>query len=131
MTFDWAEYLNVAGELAAIPFRPSIAEAKQRSAISRAYYAAFGKARVHLRDIDGDGNIPRGPQAHEYVRLAFKASVDPRRRSIGENLNRLRRARNRADYADLMHGVSREATFAIRLADHVIRELAFLQRLRV
>ena len=55
MTFDWAEYLNVAGELAAIPFRPSIAEAKQRSAISRAYYAAFGKARVHLRDIDGDG----------------------------------------------------------------------------
>lgn len=72
MSFNWAQYLNVAGELAAIPFGPSNAEAKRRSAISRAYYAAFGTARTHLRDVDGDGNIPGGPQAHEYVRLAFK-----------------------------------------------------------
>jgi len=126
MSFDWGEYLNVAGELAATPFAPSTTEAKQRSAISRSYYAAFGNARDHLQNVDGDGNVPRGPQAHEYVRLTFKASPNPRRKSIGEGLNRLRRARYRADYADIMNGFVGETRFAVRLAELVIRDLAAL-----
>ena len=50
MNFDWSEYLNLAQELAGRPTSLSNEEARLRSAISRAYYAAFCKARNHLRD---------------------------------------------------------------------------------
>lgn len=75
MSFDWAEYLNLAGELCATPTSPSTDEAKYRSAISRAYYAAFGKAKNHLRNNDGDTAIPTGASAHKYVRRKFEFST--------------------------------------------------------
>ena len=43
MAFDWTEYLTLAQELV-----QREEEACLRSAISRAYYAAFGKARERL-----------------------------------------------------------------------------------
>jgi hypothetical protein len=42
--FDWSRYLDLADELA----RRVSDEAAERSAISRAYYAAFGMSRRHL-----------------------------------------------------------------------------------
>lgn len=50
MSFDWSEYLNVAKELAGVETSAASQEAKLRAAITRAYYAAFIKARNHLRD---------------------------------------------------------------------------------
>ncbi len=49
MSFEWSEYLNVAQELIEQAKKASYQEAKVRAAISRAYYAAFGAARNHLR----------------------------------------------------------------------------------
>ena len=46
-------------------------KAKLRSSVGRAYYAAFGKARNHLRDIDGDQILSMDPpkvNVHTYVR---------------------------------------------------------------
>ena len=71
MNFDWSEYLNIARELAGQATASFSAEAKKRSAISRAYYAAFCSARNHLRDRDNDQNIPVGGDAHGYVRKQF------------------------------------------------------------
>jgi len=63
MTFDWSEYLKLAQELAGQTVSPANEEAKLRSSVSRAYYAAFCKARNYLRDIEGC-SIPSTPEAH-------------------------------------------------------------------
>jgi uncharacterized protein (UPF0332 family) len=73
MTFDWSEYLKLAQELAGQAVSPANKEAKLRSSVSRAYYAAFCKARNYLRDIGGH-LIPSTPEAHIYVRDEFKRS---------------------------------------------------------
>lgn len=73
MSFDWLEYLNLAQELAGQATKPSSQEAKLRSAVSRAYYAAFCEARNHLR---GEGHsIPRF-NPHRYVIDQFLDSPD-------------------------------------------------------
>ena len=45
-----------------------------RSAISRAYYAAFLLARNYLRDQDGDKAISKLSQVHIYVADKFSSS---------------------------------------------------------
>ena len=113
MSFDWSEYLDLAQELAGQATSPSSQEAKLRSAISRAYYAAFCTARNHLRDREKH-SIPRGGQAHPYVRDQFKQSPDKVRKKVGENLNRLRIQRNKADYDDILARLPDTAKRAIR-----------------
>lgn len=81
MSFDWSEYLNVAKELAGIATNPANQEAKLRAAISRAYYAAFIKARNHLRDNEGH-SIPRTADAHRYVWEQFDTSPEPVRQNV-------------------------------------------------
>ncbi len=50
MSFNWDDYLFLAQELATHPSNFPNQEARLRSAISRAYYSAFCKARDFLRD---------------------------------------------------------------------------------
>src|SRR4051812_26723610 len=99
MSFDWTEYLHLAQEMAGQAATPSTEEAQLRSAISRAYYALFCKARNHLRDVE-QHRIPSDSLAHHYVQAQFRNSRNKTRREIGRNLNRLRALRNQADYDD-------------------------------
>ena len=55
MSFDWSEYLDLARELA------KFSEAGQRSAISRAYYAAFCTAR-YRKQADYEDTVAGLPQ---------------------------------------------------------------------
>ncbi|HEY9808621.1 MAG TPA: hypothetical protein V6D13_04710 [Halomicronema sp.] len=116
MSFDWSQYLNLAYKLAGTPHNPAN-EAELRSAISRAYYAAFIKARNFLRDVD-NLTIPRR-DGHKYVINHFENNSDKRRREIGNNLHRLRDFRNDADYADtvliLAYTTQRSLTFSTRI----------------
>jgi uncharacterized protein (UPF0332 family) len=116
MSFDWNEYFDLAQELAdpvgrriirsipgsssdPTPLSPVAGqEARYRTAISRAYYAAFIQARNHLRYVDGDPNVPLDGTAHIYVRDQFRNNPDRRRKQVGTLLDRLRVLRNRADY---------------------------------
>ena len=123
MSFDWVQYLNLAGELCAIPVPPGSTEARRRSAISRAYYAAFHAARLHLRDKDHDPNIPADARVHTYGRTQFRESHNRARRRIGENLNRLRLDRNKADYDDVVPGLPALSLLALRLAEQVFTVL--------
>ena len=125
MSFDWSEYLNLAQELAGQATGTSSQEAKWRSAISRAYYAAFCEARNHLRDKERH-SIPRGVEVHGYVRNQFKKSPDKVRKGVGENLNRLRIDRNKADYDDTVAGLSADTKKALKLAERVISKLGSL-----
>lgn len=119
MSFNWSEYLNLAEMLTGRTTIPSSQEAKLRSAVSRAYYAAFCQARNHLRDEEGH-TIPPGGQAHPYVRDALRSSSDRARKQIGNDLDRLRRRRNQADYEDVFPALPAEADTALRLAAKVI-----------
>lgn len=119
MTFDWSEYLKLAQELAGHIASPVSQEAKLRSSVSRAYYAAFCSARNYLSDTEGR-MIPSTGQAHVYVRNEFKSSSDRRRKSIGEDLNRLRVRRNKVDYEDSVRGLSSMVIMTLTLAQQVI-----------
>jgi len=125
MSFDWSEYLNLAQELAGQATMPATQEAKLRSAISRAYYAAFCKARNHLRDKERLA-IPSGGKAHLYVRDQFKNSLDSSRKRIGHNLDRLRIDRNKVDYDDSVTGLFSMTNADLRLAKRVISVLGSL-----
>ena len=125
MTFDWSEYLKLAQELAGQTVSPANEEAKLRSSVSRAYYAAFCKARNYLRDIEGR-SIPSTPEAHRYVRDKFKNSPDRLRRKIGDGLDRLRIRRNRVDYEDSVTGLPSMAIMSLKLTQDIISMLCIL-----
>jgi uncharacterized protein (UPF0332 family) len=88
---DETGFLELADELST-----GSRQADWRTAISRAYYAAFHKARTLLRQ--GGFQVPDAEQAHRYLWLRLSNSDHPDVNKSGANLNHLRSMRNRADY---------------------------------
>ncbi len=126
MSFNWLDYLTVARELAEQAQDPAgqvAGEARLRSAISRAYYAAFHTARAYLRDKDKDPSIEGRGNIHAYVRQQFKISPDRRRKRIGATLHRLLDNRQRADYEDTYVNLVVNTRIAIKAAERVIAAL--------
>ena len=103
---DETGFLDVADDLST-----GAREADWRSATSRAYYAAFHKARWLLWQ--SGFAVPQGEQAHAYLWLRLSNADQPDVKSAGSDLGRLRSARNRADY-DMNVPVDQAAAF-----DHV------------
>jgi len=122
MSLNWLEYFNLAQELAGQNVTPAGEEARQPSALSRAYYAAFCQARNHLRDKEGH-LLPRDGQVHAYVCDQFRNSHDPARNQIGHDLNRLRIDRNKADYDDSVPYLDTMTTRDMTLARRVLSML--------
>lgn len=103
MSFDWADFLTFADALVRDPKSPGPEEASLRSAISRAYYAAFHVARNFGWDrreftLTGTGHD------HWLVMNYFRSSPDRTRRKIGVDLDRLYDNRTSADYDDVLTG---------------------------
>lgn len=126
MSFDWSQYLHLAEELRETAARSIVEEAKLRSAVSRAYYAAFCKARNYLRHIDRDPNIPEDGRIHSYIKNEFVKSSDRVRRRIGSNLDRLRSDRRKADYDNAVPGLHGMARVSLFLAKRVLSDLVRL-----
>jgi len=124
--FDWSEYLNLARELAGQATSISSNEAKRRSAISRAYFAAFCSAKNHLEYKDHNAKIPPGGEAHGYVWRQFKESDNQLRREVGEDLNRLNTHRGKADYAPTISKIDDTTFTALLIAENVLSNLARL-----
>lgn len=120
MSFNWIEYLNLARRLAGTAENPAD-EAELRSAISRAYYAAFIRARNFLRDRDRL-TIPTA-RTHQYVIAQFQNSPDSRRQKLGNRLEILRRYRNQADYEDAVPNLIDKSEEALTLSRRVISGL--------
>jgi uncharacterized protein (UPF0332 family) len=115
MPFDWMDFLGLAQELSAQTDAPSYRDARLRSAISRAYYAAYHHAREYL--------AKRG----EYVRDVFRNSKDSARQKIGNNLDRLRLDRTEADYEIAAKHIGGEtAEKDVILARKIIDDIAKL-----
>lgn len=88
---DETGFLELADELST-----GARQADWRTAISRAYYSVFHKARTLLRQ--GGFRVPDAERAHAYLWLRLNNSGHPDVCEAGARLNRLRSMRNWADY---------------------------------
>lgn len=113
--FDWEDYLTVAEDLRRSASRVGHTAACQRSAISRAYYAVFCRARNCLRDREGLA-VPRDGSAHRFVYEQLDRSGDINRQVLAQYLSQLRVDRNHADYEDLVSGLPRKARRNVQVA---------------
>ena len=103
MSFPWSAYLFVAELLLQLPAsnRPEWhAEAVQRIAVSRAYYAAFCTARNDARA--HEGFTPTGTGRDHYDVIRHYRQRSRIHRQIAIVLRRLRDVRNQADYDDII-----------------------------
>ena len=123
MRFDWGKYLTLAQDWADLSKGHVNKEALLRSAISRAYYASFCKARNHLRDIEKERGLGKSLQVHQLVIERFERSDSKAKKDIGTALDRLRKIRNIADYQDMFHDLEATALQSLQYAEEVIESL--------
>ena len=125
MSFAWEDYLALAEALVQARTTLASEEACCRAAVSRAYYAVYGVARTQARVVAGL-QLPTTGDAHQQLSLYYRMGATPRHRAIGEHLQQLRRARNRADYADQFPRPVATAQWALRQARQVLAQLQAL-----
>ncbi|MEW5987996.1 MAG: hypothetical protein AB1791_15295 [Chloroflexota bacterium] len=111
MSFNWSSYADLAYWLLDNAAVTHNVEAACRSAVSRAYYAAY-HAAVETAQAK-DNFIPaQTSDDHREIIEHFLYSLDPTYQRIGAELQRLRRDRNKADYDDVLR--ERPGTMATR-----------------
>ncbi len=125
MSFDWAEYLNLADRLVRDKALFTSDEACFRAAISRAYYSAFCAARNRARDRDGL-IVTNTVSDHRLVKDHYERAPDRSRQKIGVWLDRLRLNRNQADYADAISGTVSLCNSSLARAHNVLDKLKTL-----
>ena len=113
---NWRDFLVVATRLAA-----ATTEGEWRTAVSRAYYAAFHVARRLLADLQF--NVPRADRAHQYLVFRLSNSGEAAVEQAGRDLDTLRRLRNRADYDEVPALTQPQATAAVQVAEGIIQAL--------
>ena len=127
MSFDWCEYLNLAEQLAGSATTSVSLEAKQRSAVSRSYFAAYCTARNYLEDAD-EVQFPSSSDAQRIVIATLEGSSQGSpRRAVGQNLRRLKNRRNTADYDDMVPGIAKMTQDSLRVCRGIMSTLAGLQ----
>ncbi|WAI00393.1 HEPN domain-containing protein [Methanogenium organophilum] len=119
MSFQWSHYIGIARFLLR-NIDDINEEAAYRSAISRAYYAAFCHAKYYAKD--NSGFIPENTaDDHLILREHFRTSG---KSDIVRSLQRLREWRNSSDYNDPSYKANEQiARQAIRQAETVINKL--------
>ncbi len=108
-SFDWNEFLNLATRL-----QSGGNEASHRSAVSRAYYAAFHAAKKYVQTKSGP--FGKTDQIHRKTWGFLAQSNDQTEVLLGQWGSELRKARNRADYDDRPAPSSREVLKALKQA---------------
>lgn len=112
MTFQWSDYLLVADDLLKLS-----SEGHHRSSASRAYYGVFGSIRQALEA--RRGRRFSGGRVHIAVINALKGDVRLPVQQLGQDLDRLRRERNRADYEATVRFTQSNAVRARQLAGKI------------
>ena len=121
MPFDWSKFLDLARRLSA----ETTDEASLRSAVSRAYYAAFNTAADRMRQ-DGK-TVPEDGTAHVEVWRYYSGANDQFSRKIGSDGSRLKTRRRDSDYDGRRTPSAGEVNESVERADSVIR---FLKKLK-
>lgn len=104
MAFDWNDYLEIAKDFKAGTdgqARNNLVEAKQRTAVSRAYYAIYHLAVDYAKN--NLGYVPTqksgGNQYHSDIRSVYQSQLaNPSHQEVRKILARLHKARIDCDY---------------------------------
>lgn len=118
--FDWDEYLELAEEWVGRRGHP----AAERSAISRAYYAAFHKAKAYY--LAQGERLGFDADDHRAIAVWLQSNQNPAIRVIGVNPQRLRQLRREADYDDVFENLSAEARAGVLTARRIVAAIAAL-----
>jgi uncharacterized protein (UPF0332 family) len=111
--FNWNEYLNLANLLSA-----NGDEASQRTATSRAYYAAFHAATLHAKH---NGYTER---SHGRLWKMYSSDSDLNARRISALGNQMKKAREDADYIAAVPRISDILTQQLANANTFVALLA-------
>jgi hypothetical protein len=112
MPFDWHGFLDLARSLQQQAKGAPNSEAYLRSAISRAYFGAFGHARNYAKRFL-DFAARDDPDDHGKLRAHLKRK---RRAADATRLDQLRQWRNSADYEDDLSAMDLSATLAAAIS---------------
>ncbi len=123
MSFRWFQFLIIAEIFLVQASTSPNSEALLRSAISRAYYAAFNLAQQFIADKDGVIFAPDS-DVHSKIGQYFIMSSNLKRRRLGYRLRNLRKLRNRADYANNFPNLLLDAGSAVADARAIIAALS-------
>lgn len=124
MSFDWLEFYYQAQDISdkrhRIPSKEmSLAdEADMRTAISRAYYATFHKAREFLQNARDTTPETLAGGVHERLISRFTNNSLPERRTMGAKLDRMKKLRHTVDYNYIIKNKYNGALY--RLVDEVL-----------
>jgi uncharacterized protein (UPF0332 family) len=124
MAYNWKEFLTFAENIYAAPDVPGPREAALRSAVSRAYYAAF-RAALELGLRSGFNPTQTGDD-HRNIRDYFRNSTpkDTKKQDISTQLDRLHDLRRKADYENnLRQKPESMVYFAISMAKKVFADI--------
>jgi uncharacterized protein (UPF0332 family) len=110
---DFREFMQVAELLA-----DEGSESCARSAVSRAYYAAFHVGRDSLEQTGF--TAPRADRAHAFVFLRLSNASDLELVDAGQRLNQMRSWRNKADYDPRRKFNQTDAERAVMEANDII-----------
>jgi uncharacterized protein (UPF0332 family) len=126
--FDWGNFLELAREMASPDGVARWKNARLRSAISRAYYAAFHRARDYM--LKQNDYPPRGNMSsHEQVWRYYQDATELTRKKIGLDLQRLLDDRNSADYEPRYLGsLSKAAESGVTMAADIVSKVTALDR---
>lgn len=114
MTFTWGDYSELADELIQSK-KLNLKESRSRSAVSRAYYAAFHTALQFAIDYYPDFE-PSNNHAHKVV-IEWFESNEPK---VGVELNQLLIFRNQCDYDDAVDKLDHISQKSIVLSKKII-----------
>jgi hypothetical protein len=115
--FNWSNFLDIATELSG-----RADEASLRSAISRAYYAAYNIAC----DLSETLKVPKYDNvqgSHQVVWNNYQASRSKNLRKAGVDGDRLRQRRTRADYHSSFKTISQDALDSVQDAQKIVTAL--------
>lgn len=136
MSFAWSDFLRLAGDLAGADVSDALAEAKWRTAASRAYYAAYhatlayyerhlqsryGPLRAQVSAIDGSTR-PLG--RHERLIKGLKDTGDAWAAEVGEALSSAKATRVDADYRPRRRVDARTALSAVEHVRGIIDDVS-------
>lgn len=117
--FTWKDYLEIARKLQASQF-DNLSEAALRSAVSRAYYAAFHHAQDWLTNQPGQHFFSDDAKAHDEVINYLKKS---RYVTVSDQLLALKKARRKCDYEPTVNNLVRITAAAIAQSNQIITTL--------
>ncbi len=120
MSFEWGEFLELARALQGHSSPTYSEEASDRTAVSRAYYAAFGHARNYAMKKQNFKPTFK-PEDHRFLRNHFREKGEPWI-EVAESLQDLRIWRNMCDYENTVSNLSTLTTSAIKNATKIFKQ---------